>query len=153
MTGIRYDFHDLTIKKGHYRLWDEVKFIDGDPCFTLVCVRVIEASYLHNTSHNNNNKDKETVKAWIPTISSLRSRRLEVVGTRKNGRARGRHARGVTPRVSPSRAPAFSLSPTTSKRLLRRLYDQSRHQLIGSSTPRTPQRQPRDGYTNNKQPG
>ena len=111
-------------------------------------VRVIEASYLHNTSHNNINKDNETVKAWIPTISSLRSRRLEEVGTRKNGRASV-----VTPRVSPLRAPAFSLSPTTSKRLLRSLYDQSRHQLIGSSTPHTPQRQPRDGYTNNKQPG
>ena len=37
-------------------------------------------------------------------IASLRSRRLEVVGERENGRARGRHA----PR-------------TTSKRLLRRL--------------------------------
>ena len=36
-------------------------------------------------------------------ISSLRSRRLEVVGERENGRARGRH-----PRVSPSRAPVFS---------------------------------------------
>ena len=37
--------------------------------------------------------------------SSLRSRRLEVVGERENGRARGRHARGE---VSPSRAPVFS---------------------------------------------
>ena len=45
---------------------------------------------------------------------SLRSRRLEVVGTRKNGRARKRHA--CLPRARP-----FSLSPTTSKRLLRRL--------------------------------
>ena len=36
---------------------------------------------------------------------------LEVVGTRKNGHARGRHAR------------PFSLSPTTSKRLLCRLGD------------------------------
>ena len=32
--------------------------------------------------------------------SSLRSRRLEVVGTRKNGRARRRHARGEVSRVS-----------------------------------------------------
>ena len=39
---------------------------------------------------------------------SLRSWRLEVVGTRKNGRARKRHARGDTPRVSPSRAPVLS---------------------------------------------
>ena len=45
---------------------------------------------------------------------SLRSRCLEVVGTRKNGRARKRHA--CLPRARP-----FSLSPTTSKRLLRRL--------------------------------
>ena len=46
------------------------------------------------------------------------------MGTRKNGRARRRHARGE---VAPSplaclpRAHPFSLSPTTSKRLLRRL--------------------------------
>ena len=33
---------------------------------------------------------------------------LEVVGVRENGRARVRHARGVSPRVSPSRAPVFS---------------------------------------------
>ena len=41
-------------------------------------------------------------------LNSLRSRRLEVVGERENGRARGRHARGeVSPRVSP-RANVFS---------------------------------------------
>ena len=34
----------------------------------------------------------------------FRSRSLEVVGERENGRARGRHARGE----SPSRAPVFS---------------------------------------------
>ena len=52
-------------------------------------------------------------------LDSLRSRRLEVVGTRKNGRARRRYARGeeaCLPRARP-----FSLSPATSKRLLRRL--------------------------------
>ena len=38
-------------------------------------------------------------------ISSLRSRRLEVVGTRKNGRARR-----STPCVSPSRAPVLSFA-------------------------------------------
>jgi len=39
----------------------------------------------------------------------VRSRRLEVVGERENGRARGRHAKGsLSPRVSPSRAPVFS---------------------------------------------
>ena len=40
-------------------------------------------------------------------FNSLRSRRLEVVGTRKNGRARRRHARGEvapSPRVSLARA-------------------------------------------------
>ena len=45
--------------------------------------------------------------------------RLEVVGTRKNARERRRHARGegaCLPRVR-----RFSLSPTTSKRLLRLL--------------------------------
>ena len=46
---------------------------------------------------------------------SLRSRRLEVVGTRKNGHVRRPH---VTPRVSPSRAPFLSFTyhfqaPTT----------------------------------------
>ena len=49
----------------------------------------------------------------ISLLASLRSRRLELVGTRKNGRARRRHAR-------PPRARPFSVSPTTSKRLLRR---------------------------------
>ena len=55
---------------------------------------------------------------------SLRSRRLEVVGTRKNGRAKRRHARGEgapSPLACLPRARPFSLSPTTSKRLLRRL--------------------------------
>ena len=49
---------------------------------------------------------------------SLRCRRLEVVGTRKNGRARSRHA---TPLACLRRARLFSLSPTISKRLLRSL--------------------------------
>ena len=50
---------------------------------------------------------------------SLCSRHLEVVGTRKNVRERRRQARGegaCLPRARP-----FSLSPTTSKRLERRL--------------------------------
>ena len=42
--------------------------------------------------------------------SSLRSRRLELVGTRKNGSARRRHARGEVARVSPSRAPVLSFA-------------------------------------------
>ena len=41
-----------------------------------------------------------------PNLVSLRSRRLEVVGTRKNGRARRRHA--CLPRARP-----YSLSPAT----------------------------------------
>ena len=43
----------------------------------------------------------------IVTVSP-RSRRLEAVGTRKNGRARRRDARGDTPRVSHSRAAVLS---------------------------------------------
>ena len=49
-------------------------------------------------------------------VASLRSRRLEVVGERKNGRARERHARGeggpLSPRVSPSRTGPFFLAST-----------------------------------------
>ena len=67
--------------------------------------------------------------------SSLRSRRLEVVGIRKNRRARRRHA--CLPRP-------FFLSPTTSKRLLRRLdftcrfsvhyvHTEIEHFMLGSS--------------------
>jgi len=45
---------------------------------------------------------------------SLRTSRLEVVGIRKNARARRRHARGeggsLTPRVSPSRVPVLSFA-------------------------------------------
>ena len=58
---------------------------------------------------------------------NLRSRHLEVVGTRKNWRARRRHAKGEG--AHPSRvslARAFSLSPTASKRLLRRLIQDRR---------------------------
>ena len=47
-------------------------------------------------------------------FSSLRSMRLEVLGKRENGRARGRHACLLL-------AHPFFLVPTTSKRLLRRL--------------------------------
>ena len=59
-------------------------------------------------------------------VASLRSRRLEVVGERKNGRARGRHERGeggfLSPRVSPPRAPVVSCAHHFLKHLLRRLY-------------------------------
>ena len=47
-------------------------------------------------------------------MTSLHSRRLEVVGERESGRARGRHAYLLLART-------FFLVPTTSKRLLRRL--------------------------------
>ena len=46
-------------------------------------------------------------------LASLRSRRLEVVGTRKNGRARRRHARGEgapSPLACLSRAPVLSFT-------------------------------------------
>ena len=55
---------------------------------------------------------------------SLRSRRLQVVGKRENGRARGRHARvrrlSLPSRVSFSRG-RFFLVPTTLERLLSKL--------------------------------
>ena len=53
---------------------------------------------------------------------SLRSRRLEAVGEREKGRARGRHARGEgAPLACLLLARPFILVLTTSKRLLRRL--------------------------------
>ena len=56
------------------------------------------------------------VLPYVPPhrISSLRSRRLEIVVTRKNARERRRHA--CLPRARP-----FSLPPATSKPLLRGL--------------------------------
>ena len=59
----------------------------------------------------------KNVKLW--RHNSLRSRRLELVGKRKNGRARRRHA--FSPLVCLPRARPFSLSLTTPKPLLRRL--------------------------------
>ena len=59
-------------------------------------------------------KPKDYCKADHNNVYSLRSRRLEVVGERENGRARGRHACLLLARP-------FFLVPTTSKRLLRRL--------------------------------
>ena len=48
--------------------------------------------------------DKENICKWKP---SLRSRRLEVVGERENGRARGRHACTL---ACPFRVPVYSCS-------------------------------------------
>ena len=44
-------------------------------------------------------------RGWRQIVTSLRSRRLEVVGEREKGRARGRHARGD---MRPSHAHVFS---------------------------------------------
>ena len=62
---------------------------------------------------------------WLFQDLSLRRRRLEVVGTRKNGRSRRRQPLACLPRARP-----FSLSPSTSKRLLRRL---SRSKIEGNA--------------------
>ena len=58
------------------------------------------------------NKDPEKFH-----FTSLRSRRLEVVGTKKKGAREGDMPLTCLPRARP-----FSLSPTTSKRLLRRQH-------------------------------
>ena len=57
------------------------------------------------TSRQKQNTSRQNQKPHGKTKYSLRSRRLEVMGERENGRAWGRHA---SPRVSPSRAPVFS---------------------------------------------
>ena len=54
-------------------------------------------------------------------MNSLRSRRLEVVSERKNGRAKGRHA---SPLACLPLARPFFFAATTSKRLLRRLENE-----------------------------
>ena len=54
----------------------------------------------------------------------MHSRRLEVVGERENGRARGRHA--LSPLACLLLARAFFLVPTTFKCLLRRLGNSKR---------------------------
>ena len=63
----------------------------------------------HATDANMAEEKRKNWHVWqflCMMISSLRSRRLGVVGTRKNGRAR----RGLTPCVSPSRAPVLSFA-------------------------------------------
>ena len=46
--------------------------------------------------HHRQPKLEIWASASIGIVASLRSRRLEVAGERENGRARGRHARGVS---------------------------------------------------------
>ena len=69
-----------------------------------------------------------------PVLHSLRSRRLEVVGERENGRARERHARGPSPLASTS-FPGFSPTRPTGRR-------EVMHQLIPASR-RDPRADPR----------
>ena len=52
--------------------------------------------------------DELTSKQYCLIRCSLHIRRVEEVGVRMNGRARGIHARGEGARVSPSRAPFYS---------------------------------------------
>ena len=72
--------------------------------------------------------DELTSKQYCFIRCGLRSRRLEVVGAREKGRARGRQARGEGDIRAPSPlaclhlARPFILAPTTSKRLLCRLH-------------------------------
>ena len=66
----------------------------------------------------------------------MRSRRLEVVGERENGRAQGRHARGEGASsllASLLLVHPFFLVPTTFKRVLRRLYFISQDQTKGNN--------------------
>ena len=93
-------------------------------CFRSVIIRssgcfflFLSSSFLLCQRSNKTQRRQNLVIAFQihAILFSLRSRRLEVVGTRKNGRARRRHA--SLPRARP-----FSLSPATSQRLLRRLH-------------------------------
>ena len=72
---------------------------------------------MHKSRHS-----EDYICPWKHHKVSLRRRRLEVVGERENGRARGRHACLLLARP-------FFLVPTTSKHLLRRL-PQSRQFII-----------------------
>ena len=85
----------------------------------MVCYGIFWSGQFKRPRIKLNNSIVHVARSLIPGLVSvawlsLRSRRLEVVGTRKNRRARRRHT--CLPCARP-----FSLSPTTSKRLLRRL--------------------------------
>ena len=76
-------------------------FLDERPkvfCPSCFCVCI-------STSQDKKKEQRRHPAKRRPLCFSLRSRRLEVVDTRKNGRARRRH-----PCVSPSRAPVLSLA-------------------------------------------
>ena len=55
----------------------------------------------------------QTLSKTISSRDSLRSRRLELVGTRKNGRARRRHARGEGVSLARARSLFRPLLPTS----------------------------------------
>ena len=81
----------------------------------MVCYGIFWSGQFKRPRIKLNNSIVHVARSLIPGLVSvawlsLRSRRLEAVGTTKNRHARGRHA--CFPR-----ARLFSLSPTTSKRL------------------------------------
>ena len=66
--------------------------INGNPC--ILCILSTRDFTIRRRDGNENaHTNKQTNKQTWCEIS-LRSVRLEVVGERENGRARGRHARG-----------------------------------------------------------
>ena len=88
----------------------------------IVSIRVKKLSKISWVASGHIEREKGSHSVDVRGTVSLRSRRLQVVGTRKNGRARRRHARGEeapSPLACLPRARPFSLSPATSK--LRRL--------------------------------
>ena len=76
------------------------------------------------------------VNRLVAVLHSLRSRRLEVVGERENGRARGIHARGPSPLASTS-FPGFS--PTRGREVMHQLLFQ-----LHPAPPRPPPPPPAD---------
>ena len=118
-------FRCLTIPRCHFPLLfncaTSLKTLQMSLMLRWSLIRTEELRWESKLLLFNENLTKPLI-VWSPlnkcSFSSLRSRRLEVVGPRKNGRARRRHA--CLPRAHP-----FSVSPTTCKHLLRRLQFQS----------------------------
>ena len=115
-VGIEIKFYNLDT----FNKQIDVNFIDLDSELVDLNYKVASSIFCHfwrsipYLGRFRNSQQAFAKGVLIPRPFSLRSRRLEVVGKRNNGRARRRHA--CLPRVRP-----FSLSPTSSKRLLRRL--------------------------------